>query len=149
MKAHRYSRQLHRYSIKILVPLLVVCAAARAEEWISVIKTIEDGKQIDVLVETPMIQIQGDIRDTATKREYPLQKLPDGRSNRFVIDVWHFDCRKQRSQLIAMESQRPDGATISMTVHQDENTWRTADTAWPPKQVLDFVCSWKPPTRTT
>ncbi len=149
MKAHRYSPRLHRHSTGILVPLLVAWGAAHAEEWVSVTKTIEDGEQIDVLVETPMIRIEGDIRDTATKREYPLQKLPDGQSNHFVIDVWHFDCRKQMSQLIAIESQRPDGATTSMTAHQDESTWRPADTNWPPKQVLDFVCSWKPPTSTT
>src|SRR5260370_1167302 len=100
---------------------IVLVTDTHAEEWVSVTNSIEDGQQIDVLVETPMIRIEGDIRDTATKREYPLQKLPDGQSNHFVIDVWHFDCRKQMSQLIAMESQRFDGATISMTAHQDES----------------------------
>ena len=149
MNAQRYSRRLHRYSTKILLPLLLAWGTAQGEEWVSLTKTIEDGQQIDVLVETPIIRIDEDIRDTATKREYPLQKLPGGQSNHFVTEVWHFDCRKQLSQLIAIESQRLDGTTVSMTAHQDESTWRPAATEWPPKQVLDFVCSWKPPTGTT
>ena len=148
MKAHRHSRRLHRHSPKILAPLLVACGVAHADEWVSVTKTTDEGEPINVFVKTPMVRINGDIRDAATKREYPFQKLADGQSNLFVIEVWHFNCRTQMSQLIAIESQRPDGTSIAMTAHQDESTWRPAAAEWPPKQVLDFVCSWKPPTST-
>jgi hypothetical protein len=104
----------------------VACGAAHADEWVSVTKTIEEGHPIDVFVKTPMVRINGDIRDAATKREYPSQKLPDGQSNRFVIEVWHFNCRTQMSQLIAIEGQRLDGTSISMTAHQNQSTWRPA-----------------------
>lgn len=60
---------------------------AQAEEWVSVTKAIEEERQTDVLVETPMIRINGDIRDAANKREYTLQKLSDGQSKRLVIDL--------------------------------------------------------------
>lgn len=149
MKAHRFSRRLHRHSTKILVPLLVVSGIAHADEWVSVTKTIEEGQPIDVFVKTPIVRINGDIRDAATKREYPLQKLQDGQSNRFVIEVWHFNCHTQMTQLIAIEGQRLDGTSVAMTVHQDQSTWRSAATKWPPKQVFDFVCSLKSPTSTT
>ena len=56
-------------------------------------KTTDEGEPINVFVKTPMVRINGDIRDAATKREYPFQKLADGQSNLFVIEVWHFNCR--------------------------------------------------------
>ena len=83
MKAHRHPRRLHRHSPKILAPLLVACDVARADEWVSVTKATDEGEPINVFVKTPMIRINGDIRDAATKREYPFQKLADGQSNRF------------------------------------------------------------------
>jgi hypothetical protein len=134
----------------IALTLVLLCTAARAEEWVVVRKPSDPGQAGTpaILVDSTSIQIlDNGIRRARSKLDF----LADGRKfetsgPKFVIAmIWvkSYDCEKQLTHEESMESRESDGSVRTHDLSRNPK-WYPAPENRLADPTIDFVCGWKP-----
>jgi hypothetical protein len=134
----------------VALALVLLSAAAGAEEWVIVRKPTDPGQKglPSILVDSASIVVLSNgIRRASVKIDF----LADGRQHdlsglaflTFMILVKSYDCGKRMRHEDSTELHTSDGS-VHTADSSNSPTWYPAPEVKAADPTLDFVCEWKP-----
>jgi hypothetical protein len=134
----------------IALTLVLLSAAASAEEWVVVRKPSDPGQAglPSILVDSASVVIlDSGLRRARTKIDF----LADGRQHESsgptvlitIISVVSYDCGKRMKHEESLEFHNGDGSLHTLDMSNNPKWYPAPENKWA-DPTIDFVCGWKP-----
>jgi hypothetical protein len=134
----------------VVLVLLVASGVAQAEDWVVLRKPAEIGESAPagILVDSTSIEIlETGIRRARVKIDFLSRRLgfEQFSPNTLSFTIWttSYDCDRQMSREISMETHLVDGSVSTLGLSKNPR-WYPAPENRAVDPSFDFVCGWRP-----